>query len=273
MVIKMNLDVKFNEEQAQVIQQYIINKVKEANSEGVVIGVSGGLDSAVVLNLCSLIFPKEQINAVFLPESATPAQDTKDAHDIAELFGLQLMEIEIDSIVQLFKDTIVKSDPSPLSLGNLKARIRMNILYFIANISNRLVIGTSNKSELLLGYFTKYGDGGSDIAPLGDLYKTQVKGLARSLKLPEPLILKPPTAGLVVGQTDEEELGLDYETIDKILFGLERDLPVLKIAQKLNLDAETVENIKQKVEVNRHKRKFSKIPKLGLKTIGVDLYE
>jgi NAD+ synthase len=124
-----------------------------------------------------------------------------------------------------------------------------------------------------LGYYTKFGDGGSDVAPIGDIYKTQVKGLARYLGIPEQIIKKPPTAGLVAGQTDEEELGLSYEMIDKILYGLECDVPMKKIAGILGLDEQTIERIKFKVEQNRHKRKFAKIPKLGLKTIGVDLYE
>ena len=136
-----------------------------------------------------------------------------------------------------------------------------------------MVLGTSNKSELLLGYYTKFGDGASDVAPLGDLYKTQVRGMARYLKIPSSIIEKLPTAGLVPDQTDEGELGLSYTIIDKILFGLECEMAVQKIAKLLGLDQGTVEGVKVRVEQNRHKRKFPKIPKLGLKTIGADLYE
>ena len=155
----------------------------------------------------------------------------------------------------------------------MKARIRMNILYLFANIENHLVLGTSNKTELLLGYFTKFGDGGSDIAPLGDLYKTQVRQLADHLGVPKNIVSKTPTAGLLENQTDEQDIGMDYETVDKILYGLERNLSTEKIAKEVGIGVEQVSGIKERMEQNRHKRKFSKIPKIGIKTVGLDLYE
>lgn len=273
MVIMMNLNIKFRPEDLVVIKQFITSKVAEANAKGVVIGVSGGLDSSVVLKISTDIFPVDKISAVFLPESTTPDQDAKHARLIAKKCKIKLLEIEIDGILKSFLDKTQAVKPDPLMLGNLKARIRMCILYLIANTQNRVVLGTNNKSELLLGYFTKFGDGGSDVAPLGDLFKTQVKDLAKHLKIPDGIIKKPPTAGLVADQTDEKELGLDYETIDKILFGLERDFSISKLAKGLKLPEELVASLKNRVEYNRHKRKFVKIPKLGLKTIGVDLYE
>lgn len=269
----MILEPKFREEFLPVIKQFIKSKVSEAHAEGVVIAFSGGLDSAVVLKTSTLIIPKNKISAVFLPESTTPPQDAKHARAIAKECKVDLLEIPIDQILSSFLDITKLNDITPLVLGNLKARIRMNIIFLIANSQNRLVLGTSNKSELLLGYFTKYGDGASDVAPIGDLYKTQVYEMAKHLKLPKSIISKPPTAGLVTGQTDEQELGMDYLTIDKILFGLERNITTDKIAKLLNLNKTEVQKIKLRMEQNRHKRKFPKIPKLGIKTIGLDLYE
>ncbi len=273
MVVFMSLELTYTEEQIEVIKKFIQEKVNEAHTEGVVIGVSGGLDSAVVFKICSLIFPKDKISPVFLPESTTPDQDAKDAYLMAKELGIPLLKIRIDDIMISYLERIENLDTTPLAIGNLKARVRMNLLYLIANSLNRLVIGTSNKSELLLGYFTKFGDGGSDVAPLGDLYKTQVRHLAKHLAIPAQIISKPPTAGLIKDQTDEDELGLNYATLDKILYALELEYPVTRIANELGIKTEIVENIKQKMELNRHKRKFSKIPKLGVKTIGVDLYE
>jgi NAD+ synthase len=269
----MSLEPKFDQEHLQVIKQYITAKVTEAIADGVVIGVSGGLDSAVVLKICTMIFTPDKISAVFLPESTTPPQDARDIKIIAKNCKIDLIEIKIDPILKTYLQNNNLPKPEPIALGNLKARIRMNILFLIANSLNHIVLGTSNKSEFLLGYFTKFGDGASDVAPLGDLYKTQVIKLAEYLKLPKNIISKPPTAGLVADQTDEDDLGMDYKTIDKILFGLERDMPTAKLASALDLSEKEVMEIKHRVESNRHKRKFTKIPKLGLKTIGVDLYE
>jgi len=273
MIMTMILEPKFDSEHLIIVKQFITAKVTEAGAEGVVIGVSGGMDSAVVLKIATLLFKSDKISAVFLPESTTPAQDAKDARVIAKECKVKLMEIKIDPILKSFLDHNIVKNPLPLALGNLKARIRMNILFLIANSQNRVVLGTSNKSELMLGYFTKYGDGASDIAPLGDLYKSQVYGLAKYLTLPKSICSKPPTAGLVANQTDEDELGLDYGTIDKILFGLERNSSTEKLAKMLEQPEAEILRIKHRVENNRHKRKFPKIPKIGIKTIGLDLYE
>ncbi len=269
----MSLKPRFSTEQLTVIKQFITSKMSDAKANGVVIGVSGGIDSAVVLKICTLILPPDKISAVFLPESTTPAQDTKDVKLIAKSCKIDLIEIKIDPILKSFLSNSKIPKTDPLTLGNLKARIRMNILFLIANSQNRLVLGTSNKSELLLGYFTKYGDGASDVAVLGDLYKTQVLELAEHLKLPKRVITKPPTAGLVANQTDEAELGMDYTTIDKILLGLEREISPSKLTKILKLPEQDIIQIKHRVKQNRHKRKFPKIPKMGLKTIGLDLYE
>jgi NAD+ synthase len=269
----MNLDIPFNPEYLKILQQFIKDKVKEAGANGVVFGLSGGLDSSLVFQVCSSIFSKKKIAPLFLPESTTPKLDAEHARLISDDLGIPLQEIPINKIMSSYLKLKGLTKPDPVTLGNLKARTRMNIIYLIGNSRNLLVIGTSNKSELMLGYYTKYGDGASDIAPLGDLYKTQVIALARHVKLNEQIINKPPTAGLINGQTDEEELGFDYGIIDMILYGLERNISTSKIAEKLDLNISIVNDLKARMERNRHKRKFSKIPKIGIKTVGVDLYE
>ncbi|MEW5760546.1 MAG: NAD(+) synthase, partial [Candidatus Thermoplasmatota archaeon] len=159
------------------------------------------------------------------------------------------------------------------SIGNLKARIRMLLLYAYANSKNLIVVGTGNKTELLCGYFTKFGDGGADILPIGDLYKTQVREMARFLEIPEKIINKVPSAGLWKGQTDEDELGIKYEKLDKILYGIELGLDKNEISNKVELPIKEVERIMNMVELTKHKRKFPLIPKIGYCTVGFDWRE
>jgi NAD+ synthase len=269
----MKYNLPFNIEYQKIIEQFIIDKVTDAKAVGVVLGLSGGLDSSVVLKICSNEYSGDKIIPIFMPESTTPDLDTEHAHLLAKELGISLLEIPMNKIISEYLAITDIPKPNPMALGNLKARVRMNILYLVANSMNHLVVGTSNKTELFLGYFTKYGDGASDIAPIGDLYKTQVRELAKHLKLPDEIITKPPTAGLVSDQTDEDDLGLDYGIIDKILYALERSAEPEKIAKDLGLDLFIVLELKTRMEINRHKRKFPKIPKIGIKTIGVDLYE
>jgi NAD+ synthase len=160
--------------------------------------------------------------------------------------------------------------PDQMARANLKARLRMAILFEYAFMTKSLVCGTSNKSELLVGYFTKYGDGGVDIMPIGDLYKTEVFELAKYLKIPDEIIKKPPTAGLIKGQTDEKELGCNYKTLDTILLGLEqkKDLPI--IAKNAGVNISFVEKIKNMRVKSQHKRQTPLVPKIGSRTPGTD---
>ncbi len=154
--------------------------------------------------------------------------------------------------------------------ANLKARARMILLYAEAQRRGALVSGTGNKSELLLGYFTKHGDGGNDLQPIGDLYKTEVQALAEHLGVPRPIIDKPPSAGLWPGQTDEDELGLAYADLDRILKGFELNASCATIAERTGLDLATVLRIDGMVRRSEHKRRASLVPKLGARTVGVD---
>jgi len=204
-----------------------------------------------------------------MPDSATPEQDTRHQEQLVKKFDLKCEIIDITEITNIFeKKSIIK--PDKYSLANIKARIRMILLFEYANMKNRLVIGTSNKSEILVGYFTKYGDGGSDIMPIGDLYKTQLIELARFLKIPEEICCKPPTAGLIVGQTDEKELKMKYKDLDNVLIGLEKKMDPSDISKDFNVKKSDVERIQNLRKKSQHKRNMPLIPKIGLRTPNID---
>jgi len=257
------------EEAAIIIKEFLATYVGNAGCKGVVIGLSGGVDSAVVAALSQQALGKKQTHCLFLPEQTTPQNDHIHCKRLVTHFDIPCTTVDISTLVRQCSEYIpLRLDK--YALANLKARIRMMILFSHANMNNLLVCGTSNKSELLVGYFTKYGDGGVDIQPLGDLYKTQVWELARHLKIPEPIINKPPTAGLWHNQTDEGELELKYETLDKILVGLEHKRPLNDIAVQARVALAEVKRIKQMRVQSQHKRRSPLIPKIGLRTPGLD---
>lgn len=185
----------------------------------VIIGISGGIDSSVVLKISSLALKPESIHPFFLPEERTLQIDRTDVEELAKLSGVRYETKVIDPIVESF-GTVLNSG-SRTAMGNLKSRIRMTLLYFFSNMYDGLVLGTTNRTEHMTGYFTKYGDGGCDLEPIMHLYKTQVKEIAVHLGLPAHIINKPPTAGLWKDQTDEGELGISYRDLDLILQGMD----------------------------------------------------
>ncbi len=187
---------------------------RHAPSNGVVIGVSGGIDSALVLALCVTALGKEKTTALLMPEMATDISDT--IHEYIKQLGVKYEVIPIKLLFEAYAQHAGITDDR-LVMGNLKARIRMSLLYSRSNAQGLVVMGTGNRSELLTGYFTKYGDGGVDYLPIGALYKTQVRELAKHMGVPEAIITQPPTAGLWAGQTDEQELGITYQKLDLIL--------------------------------------------------------
>lgn len=257
------------EEAITVIKLFMKTYVKNARSDSVVLGLSGGVDSAVAAVLCQQVFGEKNTHCLFLPDEATPEKDRHDVKILADQFGLQVDEKDITSLVNTFL-TETESSDDKLVKANAKARLRMVMLYAYANKTKSLVCGTSNKSELLIGYFTKYGDGGVDLMPLGDVYKTNVWEMAKKLDLPLCMIEKPPTAGLWKGQTDEKELKMSYETLDQILVGLERKMGFDQIAELLQVPIVDVDRIHDMRVCSQHKRNMPLIPKIGMRTPGLD---
>ena len=209
-----------NEEQlAEKLVSWIREKVLSANCKGVVLGMSGGLDSSVLAVLCHRAFP-QGVLAVLMPCHSSQ-EDERYARLVASRFSIPtkvvVLDAVFDTLLKVLPTDKVDPDVSRLAEANLKVRLRMLTLYYFANRLKYLVAGSSNRSELSVGYFTKYGDGGVDIMPLGSLVKGQVKELARFLGIPQEIIDRPPSAGLWPGQTDEGELGLSYEELDRYL--------------------------------------------------------
>jgi NAD+ synthase len=217
---------------AERIGRWMRARVTAAHARGLVVGVSGGLDSAVVARLCQLAMPDRALG-VLLPCHSNP-DDERDARLVAAHFELPTIRVDLGPAVDPLQRTLTEAmaglppgmDAAPpssddtrvrMSLANLKPRLRMASLYFVANRLNYLVAGTGNRAELAIGYFTKHGDGGVDLMPLGRLLKSDVRALARQLGVPASIIEKPPTAGLWVGQTDEGEMGFSYPELEAYL--------------------------------------------------------
>jgi len=234
------------------IADFIREQVKAANASGVVLGLSGGVDSAVVAFLCVRALGRERVLATIMPEKGvTAVEDVEDAIELARMLGIDYKVIEISDIVKKLIEKLGKGSKS--AEMNLKPRIRMMINYYYANSLNRLVAGTGNKSEISIGYFTKYGDGGADFQPIGDLYKTEIFEFARFLGVPEKIVRKKPTAGLFVGQTDEDEIGMSYAELDEILRLIEKGV---------RRDDEKFRRVLELVKGSEHKRKLPPIPKV-----------
>ena len=256
------------EDVSTIIKEFIKTYVESACSHNVIIGLSGGVDSAVSAVLCKEALGVTHVQCVFLPDETTPQLDRKHIDLLVKTFHLRCKEINIAPFVESFFAALKQT--RRLTLANIKPRVRMILLYEYANETNSLVCGTSNKSEILVGYFTKYGDGGVDFQPLGDLYKTQIYQLAKYLKIPAPVISKPPTAGLWVGQTDEKELRMSYSTLDKILYGLEVKYPDVEILRQTGVSKAQLTRIRQMRVKSQHKRRFPLVPKIGIRTPGLD---
>ncbi len=249
------------EKAKETIVDLIRTKTQEAGVNSAVVGLSGGIDSALTAYLTVEALGHENVLGIHLPElNVTPAEDVLDATEVADRLNIEFKTIDISEILSSFMYSIPESnDAPPLTNGNLKARIRMSVLYYYANLSGRMVMGTGNKTEIMLGYYTKYGDGGVDIEPIGDLYKTEVMELSRMVGVPEGIITKPPTAGLWVGQTDEEELGISYVVVDKMLEMLLDGKNPEYIQDILGVSGEQMDSIIQRISANIHKNQIPPI--------------
>jgi NAD+ synthase len=237
--------------------------VTNSSTKGVVIGLSGGIDSAVVAYLCVRAIGKDKVTLVHLPEKEMDTIHTKDAKLIAKELNVPLKIYNItETLISIIK-LIPELKDNKVAKGNLKARIRAVILYSIANLENKLVAGTSNKSEITIGYGTKFGDLASDFWPLGDIYKTQLYKIANLLGINHKIITKTPTAGLWTNQTDEEEIGVSYEKLDKFLEGTKLKKSEKMLVEELKLTDSQVNRIKSLVENNKHKSQMPEVFRLS----------
>jgi NAD+ synthase len=202
------------------VEQMIRYTYWKSGSKGIVVGLSGGVDSAVAATFCCRAIGGDKVLGLTLPSNVSNPADIKDAAALCKHLGMDHRVISIDPMLEGFK-TMPDFKESRYLLGNLMARIRMTVLYYHANREQKIVCGTSNRSEFMLGYCTKYGDNAADLQPLLHLYKTEIYEYAKELGIPESIMKKAPSAGLWEGQSDEEEIGLSYERIDASLRSLE----------------------------------------------------
>ncbi len=207
-------------------------KVKEANAEGLVFGLSGGIDSAVVAGLAKNAFPNNSLG-IIMPCHSDPI-DEEHGRMIADKLDLRIDKVDLSSSFDVLFQSIPEENKSKMAISNLKPRLRMTTLYYYAQNNNYLVVGPSNKSEFTVGYFTKHGDSGVDLLPIVSFVKSEVRELAKYLGIPDIIIEKPPTAGLWKNQTDEDELGFSYDVLDHYIKTGEGPKEIVKKIKKMN---------------------------------------
>ena len=235
----------------QDIETFLKNSVSQNKAGGVIFGLSGGIDSVSVAYLAAKIFGKKALALVMPDSTISPSSETGDALKVVGELGLDYKLIDIDVIHKVYSNHL---EPDERALGNLRARIRSNIIYYYANLKNFLVLGTSDKSEYSIGYFTKFGDGSADLLPISKLYKTQLREFAKMLGVPSNIITKKSSPNLWKEHIAEDELGITYEEIDSILYCLEKRLSIDEIIKKTEIKRESVEKIYQMHENSWHKR-------------------
>ncbi|MCS7133789.1 MAG: NAD+ synthase [Candidatus Caldarchaeum sp.] len=256
-------------ETTAAIEGFIVDFFRSSNSSGVVVGLSGGLDSSVVATLCVRALSNEKVLGLIMPTDFTPKRDVEDAQAIASSLGIKTITVPITPIVDKFAEQlgVDQNDPSAkIPYANLRARVRMSILYFFANIRNMIVAGTGDRSEILLGYYTKYGDGGVDFLPIGNIYKTQLRKLCYFLGISESIAQKPSSPQLYPGHKAVDELPADYDVLDPILYALhDRKLSIDELVAK-GFERRIVEEVWRRFEQSHHKRSM---PPIGPRPIPI----
>lgn len=245
---------------ADILTAFVRETASDAHAKGAVVGISGGIDSAVIVKLCADALGPENVSAVFMPVDSTPREDYRQTRDVCEIWGVKYDVVDIQPAVDAFGKMLLREGDDPLQKGNIMARCRMIVLYDKAKRDGCLVYGTTNRSELFMGYMTKFGDGAEDVTPMYDLYKTQVWELARIIGVPEEIVNKVPTAGLWEGQTDEEEMGITYLVLDRVLNAFEQGATDEEASEFSGADPEKVKELRAQIEKAEHKRKASAVP-------------
>ncbi|MCE9653543.1 MAG: NAD+ synthase [Nitrosarchaeum sp.] len=240
------------------IEEFLETQIEKNKANGVILGLSGGIDSAVLAYLCKGVL-KEKTLAVIMPDTQiTPSIETEDAMKMISLTGLEYKLVDIKPIVNEYSNYL---EPNDWAKGNLRARIRANILYYYANAKNYLVLGSSDKSEYLIGYFTKYGDGASDLVPIISLYKLQVREIAKVLGVPQNVIEKKSSPHLWKEHEAEKEIGVSYEEIDSILYCIfDKKCSIEQTAEILQIEKQTVNKVYKLHLDSMHKRETQQKP-------------
>lgn len=251
------------------LRQYVLD---HAGKSGGVIGLSGGLDSTVTAYLAVRALGPERVRCLILPTSVTPEEDLEDALTVVRELSIpesNYRVIDVDSVVEEISARAGVADK--VIKGNVAARVRMVFLHAVAASTDSLVIGTSDKSELTIGYFTKYGDAGVDVMPIADLYKTQVRQLGRHMGIPERVLTKPPSPRLWKDHLAADEIGMSYELLDSILY-LRFDMwkESQKVAEELGVDVSLVERVERMVRSSQHKRMMPEVFRVGFRSHGSD---
>lgn len=258
-----HLDDKAALQLADRLSAWLKDRIDEAGADRFVLGLSGGIDSAVVCGLCARAVGPERVLPIIMPSSSIP-QDAAEAHKVAEAFDVRPVTIDLTDVAEavfsampsesvLYEDVLQTEIPAgsearlQLARANVRPRSRMITNYYLANLSGGIVVGTGNKTEYLIGYFTKYGDGGVDLAPLVDLYKFEVRAVARAIGVPDSVINRPPSAGLWEGQTDESEIGISYVDLDTTLLAIEK-------GDTSQVEPELLSKVQRKIKTSQHKR-------------------
>ncbi len=262
---KIPIDLQLSTDELDAVREHIIGFIKEqveaAGVDGAVIGLSGGVDSSLTAFLTVEALGSDQVRGLILPSEVNREENMSDAERVAEELGIEYDTIAIAPIVDMFQDAYPEGRDDTVAVGNVRVRLRSVLTYFVANHETRLVLGTGNRSEALTGYFTKYGDQAVDCNPIGTLYKQHVRQLAQHVGVPDRIVEKPPSAEMWIGQTDEDELGLAYETLDMVL-ALHIDGPLSREAtiRSLNVDGTVVDRVVDLYEESCHKRQMPPAP-------------
>ncbi|RQG98319.1 NAD+ synthase [Natrarchaeobius oligotrophus] len=253
------IDLRFSEEELELQREHITDFIRDsvdaAGADGAVLGLSGGIDSTLTAYLTVEALGSESLHGLVLPATVSSDENMSDAERVARDLEIGYDVVEVEPIVDSLLSAYPEAEGDHEAVGNARARVRGVVNYLVANHENRLVVGTGNRSEAAVGYFTKYGDGAVDCHPIGNLYKQQVRQLARYVGVPNDLVEKTPTAELWADQTDEDELGIDYDTLDSILVAhVDGPLSVAATARLLEIEEKTVEKVRGLYERSEHKR-------------------
>lgn len=265
----MNVDLSIHPGLARkILTGFIRSEITRAGFSRAVLGLSGGIDSALSCALAAEALGPQNVLAVRMPHKQSSPDSLTDAQAVAEALGVRMETIDITDMVE----PLLRRDPkmSRVRQGNLMARARMIVLYDQSEVFKGLVVGTSNKTEILLGYTTLWGDMASALNPLGDLYKTQLRQLAREMQLPAAVLDKPASADLWPGQTDEGDLGLTYERVDQLLYLLFDRRFTAQDCVEAGFERGFVEDVLGRVRRSQFKRVLPPIAKLSNRTIGYD---